>query len=436
MKGDAVYAALIAGLFPFLGAKYLAISIGFLLLFLKDDYLNSSGRRLVKYIMWLVPVILYLCYLKYIYGYIVPTAQYQGKEGESKVVQLIKHYLIGLDWQDRIGSFFSYFLDQRDGLLPYVPIYLLAFLGMVVAYKKRRVQFYNLIIIAIPYLCLYSFLTHRGGYCPPARPLVAIIWVLGYFIGCYFAFNKNILFRKLEILLFTISVGILFYLLLNPLAAYQATTHNIIERSSDLVRAMSNIYVDLTWFFPSYLKSQEGYWVTNYFWILGIILMMAYYNKSWDSSVYVGIKWGKIVFVVMSVISVVHFSGVPQLSLRGMLCDGWGSEGARICFYKSRVTVNDGRNYHYVGRRPVFMMIESKNKLGFAEFKFNKSDDVAIKLSCFDKVVSPYSYLEKRNIRLLKSYSVGSLSYYLVKLEVLCKGNMCSYGFHVSLTKQ
>ncbi|MEM2970793.1 MAG: hypothetical protein QXR63_07690, partial [Candidatus Bathyarchaeia archaeon] len=91
---------------------------------------------------------------------------------------------------------------------------------------------------------VYSFLTHRGGYCPPARPLVSIIWVLGYFLAFYFAYNQNKMFKKFELLLGLVSTIILIYLIFNPLSAYQATTHNIMERSSALVRSISNIYFD------------------------------------------------------------------------------------------------------------------------------------------------------------------------------------------------
>ncbi len=64
---------------------------------------------------------------------------------------------------------------------------------------------------------------------------------MAYFYG----YNQNKAFRNLGIFLVLISISILIYVIYNPLVIYQATTHDVFERSSDLVRSISNLYFSI-----------------------------------------------------------------------------------------------------------------------------------------------------------------------------------------------
>lgn len=104
-RGNKVAPSLLAGMLPFFGSKYLGISFGFLLVFLKDLYNRKEIRIVYKYIGWPLLTAAFLIYLKVIYGYNAPIAQYQGKAAQNKVADYVYYYLIGLDWRDRIGAF-------------------------------------------------------------------------------------------------------------------------------------------------------------------------------------------------------------------------------------------------------------------------------------------------------------------------------------------
>lgn len=438
LRGDRVVPLFLAGVLPLFGSKYLAISIGFLLVFLRRDivgYIRDAEKKgLLKYIAWLSPVIIYLVYLEYIYGYIVPTAQYQGKEGESKVLLLIKHYLIGLDWRDRIGSFFSYFLDQRDGLIPYAPIYFCAFLGVIIAYKRARERFLDLLTISLPYLFVYSFLTHRGGFCPAARPLVAIIWVFGYFLAYFYEYNRSLVYRKVASILVLVSIFTLIYLIENPLAVYQATTHSITERSSDLTRAISNIYVDLWLFYPSFLKLKGGYWIANYIWVIIIILILIHYSKAWKGGGIDEVRGSILGCFIMYLVAVIYFCGVPQFTLRNWICEEKAVGYVKICANDRKIVVEDGGSSYYSEAKTLILLIESSSALKQAEIVFDKTKNLPVRISYFDRLVSSYSEAkDKVSIRLFKSYEAKGKIYYLMKFESLCKKRKCPFGFHLFL---
>lgn len=438
LRGGRILPLFLAGLLPLFGSKYLAISIGFLLVFLKSDievYIrDKEKKRVLKYLAWLSPIIVYLVYLEYIYGYIVPTAQYQGKEGESRVFLLIKHYLIGLDWRDRMGSFFSYFLDQRDGLLPYVPIYCCAFLGAIIAYKRARRRFVDLLMISLPYLFVYSFLTHRGGFCPAGRPLVAIIWVLGYFLAYFYGYNRSGVYRKVATILVLVSIFILIYLIENPMAVYQATTHNIKERTADLTRAISNVYIDLGLFYPSFLKLDGEYWIANYVWVIMIVLILVHYSKVWEGQYRYEAKGSNLKYFIMYLVVLIYFCGVPQFTMSNWICNKKSAGGVMICTSDRKIVVNDGGTSYYSEADTLLLLIESGRALKQAEIVFDKSKNLPARISYFDSLVSYYNKNEaKVNIRLFKSYKARDRMYYLMKFENICKKRKCPFGFHLSL---
>ena len=432
-RGNKVVPSLLAGMLPFFGSKYLGISLGFLLIYLKDLYNRKEFRIAYKYIGWLLLTIAFLMYLKVIYGYNAPIAQYQGKAAQNKVADYLYYYLIGLDWRDRIGSFFSYFLDQRDGLIPYAPIYFFAFLGIVWAFKKSTARAYDLLLVAIPYICVYAFLTHRGGFCPPARPLVSVAWIFAYFIGYFYEHNRSELFKTLSFFSIIISLLILAYLVANPIAAYQATTHQITERGSALLTTLSNLYVDIPLYFPSFLKIEGAYWLPNYLWIVFLLGIIWYYlrlnkrQQKTSSSERIKCGLGLISFILL----MIQFSCLPQLSLRGAPYAEEKDKNIRIYFFQKQISIEENMNFNYQSSKQLPMLIESKSRLDGLIFNFNKPKNLALKIHYFEKAATPFFADDTKILNLTYYYKVWSLYYYQIMLEPKCDEKMCPFGFNV-----
>ena len=130
---------LLLGSFFWFGLKYNMIFWPLLAVCLY--YLWKSEPRRAR-ILWLVVPTLAGLGLFYgavwdMFGTLSPFAIYEGAAG-AKQSQAVLQAFLDLPHAARIDSFFDYFLDQRDGLLPYAPLYVFAFLGFAGMVKRAR----------------------------------------------------------------------------------------------------------------------------------------------------------------------------------------------------------------------------------------------------------------------------------------------------------
>lgn len=89
------------------------------------------------------------------------------------------------NWQDHAGSsglagtivgFFGMFFDQQWGLIVHAPIYLLAFSGLLLMWRKARHELAWLAMIGLPYfLLIINYKQWWGEWCPPARYVVPLM---------------------------------------------------------------------------------------------------------------------------------------------------------------------------------------------------------------------------------------------------------------------
>ena len=160
-----------------------------------------------------------------------------------------------------------------------------------------------------------------------------------------------------------ISIAILAYLIYDPLAAYQATTHHVLERSSTLLKNASNFYANLSYGFPSYLKSQPGYWYANYIWLAILFAVILYYRRisqhlhqdSLNAGLKIGFLLGAYVLIIL------QFSCFPQLTLRGMNYAEDQQNGIRVYMFQKKATFSSDMNFNYTSTKPLTFLIESKN---------------------------------------------------------------------------
>jgi len=222
--------------------------------------------------------LLYFLFQYALYGSINPTSvSWQGAMDGKQSLGFLKGILGGIPFRFRWETLAGYFLDQKDGLLLYAPLYFSAFLGLAEMFRRRAKDAWLLLFIAGPYILVSAFLTQRTGYAPQARPLVAVMWVFVIFLGYFLAEGRKRLFRILFYGDTALSFLFVWLLCRYPFALYQETTSGTTERAGDLFVALSNLHVYLPNVLPSFLKIKEGGWLPNSIWIAGLAVFVVAY---------------------------------------------------------------------------------------------------------------------------------------------------------------
>lgn len=223
-------------------------------------------------------VVLYFLFQYRFYGSLSPSAiSWRGAVGGQDVFAYIKELVTGIPFRFRWETLAGYFLDQRDGLLLYAPVYAFSFLGMIEMARRRRRDFVWMIFLIAPYILVSAFLTQRTGYAPQARPLVAVAWGLGIFIGYFLVYNAKQVFSWLFSLSQVWSLTCVVLLLGQPRALYQLTTWGETDRSGALFLTLSNLHFPLTRYLPSFLKLEDPHWIPNTIWAAALLIFMLAY---------------------------------------------------------------------------------------------------------------------------------------------------------------
>ncbi|MCX6557334.1 MAG: hypothetical protein NTW95_07910 [Candidatus Aminicenantes bacterium] len=279
----ALIGVLLASFIWFHALKYVFIQGPFFIYALWSVWNGSEAKdRIRRLAAFFIPA--GLCFAAYfslqvaIYGSFNPTSvSFQGAMNGRQTASFIGSLLTGIPFRLRWETLAGYFLDQKDGLFLYAPIYAFAFIGVLAMLRAKARDAGWLLFIAGPYILISAFLTQRTGYAPQARPLVPVIWILAIFIGGFIAENGNRLYRYL----FNGAAGISFLftwlLCLNPFALYQETTFGITERAGALFVSLSNLHFYLPDRLPSFIKVEDNGWAPNGIWILALVLFCAVY---------------------------------------------------------------------------------------------------------------------------------------------------------------
>ncbi|MCK4942463.1 MAG: hypothetical protein KAS65_02750 [Candidatus Aminicenantes bacterium] len=170
----------------------------------------------------------------------------------------------------RVKVLLAYFLDQRDGLLFYSPVFFLMFLGF-----KNRLRFQNILLwIAVPYVGFHAFTTVRGAYSPAGRSLMFVSWIFIIWIAnFYFKQNRDQNGYGFK-LLTGLSVFVLFWLFYYPLFVYQPVFGYSTQRGSTFLLFMGSSIVNLWKFFPSFLTRPGSPHLANYIWIGSVLVFL------------------------------------------------------------------------------------------------------------------------------------------------------------------
>jgi hypothetical protein len=338
---------------------------------------------------------LYFAFQFHYYGSFNPTAvSWQGAMDGRESLSFLKRMLTGIPFRFRLDTLAGYFLDQRDGLLFYAPLYFFSFLGLLDLIKRRRKTAGLILALVLPYVLVSAFLTQRAGYAPQARPLVGVVWALAFFCGAYLASGEKRGFAFLFRLAAGWSLLAVGLLLLNPQALYQETTQGTVDRAGALFTLLGNLHRSITQLLPSFLKIEEWKWAPNFVWPLLLAVFIGAYalvrapRRPWPFGRHLAFA------VLLLVIVFAGFVAVPRLALgtpRPAALPG----GDTLSFYGlSRVAhmhsparfslLEDGRDYDFY-----FSSLRRIDKLR-VDFGSTKGD-YDLKLGFFDEAPDLYA---------------------------------------------
>jgi len=261
----------VLSLFIWFGLKYNMIF--FPLLVVSGFYLLKEHKVRIKIFLFLLSPALsigfFYLYVYQLYGSFSPFSIYEGVMTPEKV-QAFKEMMVQIPILLRIETFFDYFLDQRDGLLLYSPLYAFALLGVVECFRKAKRELIMLVFLFLPFVLNYAFFSHRQGYSPQGRILTPLIWIGGVFIGYFLIYNQKSIYSSFFVFLSILSLLFPFALLAHPTFLYQPTTHEFTQRAGDLFVYLGNMHFFLPRILPSFIKINNLGYAPNYIWILAL----------------------------------------------------------------------------------------------------------------------------------------------------------------------
>jgi hypothetical protein len=269
-------------LLPWLGVKYIILSAGLLGVVFVSIW--KSGRMRGKnIILFFAPLFLssgfFLYFLWSLYGNIWPSSLYRGfRPLEPGFFLPIFHF--------NASEFFrcglSYLFDQRIGIFPYSLIYLIFIPGVLLLVKKKKRSFLPLLGILILYGGFCSLIYYWGGYCPPGRTLLPVLWIMALFMAGALAWGKNRYSVSVQRALLFLSLGIVFICAKEPRLLYHETLSVIGNPSgaySNLLTSLSNNIVNLRIFMPSLINKDHIVWTPLIFWLFALSLICFLFLK-------------------------------------------------------------------------------------------------------------------------------------------------------------
>ena len=254
---------------PWIGVKYnILLATIYLIFIAKNLNLKKIVRIFPSFLTYAFSLCLFFYYTYFAFGNLNPSSFYRGIQTKAQAKSFFKLVLYEIPLWSRIDTFLDYFLDQRDGLFTYFP-FLILIIPAFFMFIKGMKKFSFLLFVPSLFVFSYAWQTHRGGYCPPARPLMSTIWVAAPLIA-FFIQNRK---EKLLVFFAGLNAFFLSVIFFNPKAIYNSTTHEVTERASGVTEFLSNAVLNWKDLFPSYIKQPNFDHYANYIWIAGIILL-------------------------------------------------------------------------------------------------------------------------------------------------------------------
>ncbi|MHB8095411.1 MAG: hypothetical protein ACYDH0_10780, partial [Candidatus Aminicenantales bacterium] len=359
--------------------------------------LRGRRARAGEYASYLLfPVLVtaaYFAFQKSLYGsFSLSAVSWKGSLETGETLGYLKELLVGIPFRFRWETLAGYFLDQKDGLLFYAPVYILAFAGLVEAARRNVRDFWAILFVISPYILISAFLTQRTGYAPQARPLMAIVWALVIGLGAFLSSRPKGTPSRALVLLSGMSFLMTGLLLRDPAGLYQETTVGSAERGGRIFYSLSSLHFHLTDLLPSYIKSGEGVWLPNILWPAALVLFILVYalarRRERDVAGKTRKGWGTAAVVAAGAVYFLGFVWFPRTPLLSPVNTAFPA-GEKLIFYSmSRVArqVEPGRFLLPEDGRAYVFSFTSRRRLEDLRFEFGSgSGAYEVEVDYFDQ---------------------------------------------------
>jgi hypothetical protein len=265
------------GFLPWWGIKYF-VPAGTLALIIGYLWLKQPGVRVKRALAFAGPILfsgaVYLSLLLHLYGRLSPQTVYLG----AGPLETRPHFVVStpLDFLSRL---LGYLFDQRAGIFAVSPVYVLLIPGFfLLARRSRKQAFWLAGLLAVFWgFCSLNYF-YWGGFCPPGRPLLPVLWVGALFTAAAIADRPNRLSAVVRDALAALSFFIAAVFIQNPGLLFheslgRAGAGASLGTASRLLTRFSNIFVDWRALVPSLAvpRYQDGNWTPLLIWIPAVL---------------------------------------------------------------------------------------------------------------------------------------------------------------------
>lgn len=414
------------GLFPWFGLKYSFIFYPLFLVclyFLLREH-RARFRALTFAVLPVLSMALFYLFVYSLYGTFSPIAVYEGVMTPGRL-DAFKELLLGIPLRARIDALLDYFLDQRDGLLLYSPLYFFSFLGFVEVFRRNRRDFWSLLFIGLPFLANYALFTHRQGASPQGRVLAPLSWILIIAVGYFLVHNRRRVFSFLFGAAAAAGFLIAVIMLGHPSFLYQPTTHEFTSRPGEFFAYLGNRHIFLPPYLPSFIKVDNTRYLPNYLWLAAIALFfLAYVFSRKERPV------GRAVpaLFVFSVLAAGFFLWVlfPRGPIYPYKTIAYSNQ-SKLGFYTFPMgrgaILKDGGDFYLHVEKPYRLLFASRKELEAVKLRFgSKTGEYDLEMRQFDLPLwKGRSEQDVREIvfRPAASYALRDLRFYEISLRLV-----------------
>jgi hypothetical protein len=304
---------------PWFGIKYTVLSAilsGVLAAaLLRSRKAPAKGKRTI---LSLFPVVvsafLYLYFFWSLYGSFSPVPAYGGIPMDERSPWGLSS-IMRTDLADFLKRAAGYFLDQRVGIFIYTPVFILGIAGFFFLFKKKRKESLMVLAIFLAY-GMFSAYYYWGGYCPPARPLIPVLWILALFTAFSLAQNRTGIRSAVIHVSTALSFLVVWAGLKNPWILYNEDissdyTGKVI--GSGLFQSISNVFIDFQKWVPTFVRAEKVNPFPVIFWTAVIALTVAAYivygkkQESRTGSLIGGIRTAVVLLLSLLLLTYVFF---------------------------------------------------------------------------------------------------------------------------------
>src|SRR5262249_6506921 len=129
----------------------------------------------------LAGILSFLFFLHSEYGSWSPNRIYWGWENQRTLLDLIREEGFQRVWI-MIRMSLGFWIDQRFGLIPYAPLYIAFFPGLIWSLRTDREYSFPLTLLLAAHFAALCWGAPLGGFAPPSRHWVVLLPAVLYFI--------------------------------------------------------------------------------------------------------------------------------------------------------------------------------------------------------------------------------------------------------------